>query len=77
MSRFALSMYVIFKLYYAGNQGSHDVKLQVTMAAKFNVSEVLSMCYKHCVQPLKRMNSAATTVGQVLCVGTEEVTALS
>ena len=36
-------MYLILMLDYVGNLGSHDVKLQVTMEAKFNVSEVLSM----------------------------------
>ena len=30
------------------NQGSHDVKLQVAMAATFSVSKVLSICY-NCV----------------------------
>ena len=31
--RLVLSIYTILKLYYIGNQGSHDSKLQVTMAA--------------------------------------------
>ena len=33
------------KLCYAGNQGSCDVKFQVTMVAMFSASEVLPMCY--------------------------------
>ena len=41
--RVALSMYVILKLYYVGNQDSCDVKLQVTIAIRFSVSEVLSI----------------------------------
>ena len=32
-------------LYYIGNLGSPDVRLLVMMAARFIVSEVLSMCY--------------------------------
>ena len=31
-------------LLYVSNYGSRDIKLQVTMAAMFSVSEVLSMC---------------------------------
>ena len=31
--RVALSTFIILKLYYVGNQGCHDVKLQVTMVA--------------------------------------------
>ena len=45
MPRDLLSIYVILKLYYVDNQCSSDVKLQVTMAARFSVSEMLSMCY--------------------------------
>ena len=43
--RIALSKYIILKLYYVGNQGSSDVKLQVMKAAMFSVSEVLSTSY--------------------------------
>ena len=31
-------------LYYVGNQGCLAGKVQITMAAKFNVSEMLSLC---------------------------------
>ena len=43
--RVALSIYVILKLLYVGNQGSHDIKLQVTKATMFSVSVVMSVCY--------------------------------
>ena len=39
-----VALYEILKISYVVNTVC-DVKLQVTMAAKFNVSEVLSMCY--------------------------------
>ena len=45
LQRVALSIYVILKLCYLGNQGSCVVKLQVTLVARFSVNEVLLMCY--------------------------------
>ena len=43
--RVALSIYVILKINYVGNQGSRDIKLQVMMVAKRNVNKMLSVCY--------------------------------
>ena len=37
-------LYIILKAYSFSDHGSRDVKLQVTMEAKFGVSEVLPMC---------------------------------
>ena len=54
--RVALSTYVILKLYYVGNHCGRDVKLQVTMATMFIVSEVLSMYYNSNFAS-QRMNS--------------------
>ena len=44
--RVALSKCLILNPYYVGNQGNHDIKLQVTMLAMFRVNDVLSMYYK-------------------------------
>ena len=35
----AISIYIIMTSYYVGNQGSHDVKLQITMATRFRINE--------------------------------------
>ena len=45
MLEFSIYTYIILNPYYVGSQGSHDIKLQVTMAAMFNVRDALSVCY--------------------------------